>query len=89
MDQADLFRQICTGVVMSKAMQLMLAFSLGIGGMAVAGCDDRSDTEKAIDRAADNAKDAAKDVEKGTKKAADKVDDAAKKTADKVKDATN
>ena len=65
----------------SKAMQLLLAFSLGIGGMAVAGCDDRSDTEKAIDKAADNAKDAAKDADKAAKKAADKTDKA-------VKDAT-
>lgn len=66
---------------MSKAMQVLLAFSLGIGGMACVGCDDRSDTEKAIDRAADDAKDASRQVEKETKKAADKTDKA-------VKDAT-
>jgi ElaB/YqjD/DUF883 family membrane-anchored ribosome-binding protein len=62
-------------------MQMLLVMSLGIGGMAVVGCDDRSDTEKAIDKAADNAKDASRDVEKGAKKAADKTDKA-------VKDAT-
>jgi len=63
---------------MSKAMQMLLVMSLGIGGMAVVGCDDRSDTEKAIDKAADNAKDASRDAEKAAKKTADKVDKAAK-----------
>jgi hypothetical protein len=63
---------------MSKALKALLVLSLGIGGMAVVGCDDRSDTEKAIDKAADNAKDASRDADKAAKKTADKVDKAAK-----------
>ena len=55
---------------MSKALRVMLLLSLGIGGMAVCGCDDRSDTEKAIDKAADKTKEAARETEKATKKAA-------------------
>jgi hypothetical protein len=66
---------------MSKALKTLLVLSLGIGGMDVVGCDDRSDTEKAIDKAADSAKDAAHDADKAAKKAADKTDKA-------VKDAT-
>jgi len=66
---------------MSKAIQMLLALSLGLGGVALVGCDDRSDTEKAIDKAADSAKDASRDADKAAKKAADKTDKA-------VKDAT-
>src|SRR5438067_10256594 len=69
------------GAVMRKMLQALLIVSLSLSGMAMVGCDDRSDTEKAIDKAADSAKDASHDAEKATKKAADKTD----KT---VKDAT-
>ena len=66
---------------MKKVLQALLIVSMSFSGVAMVGCDDRSDTEKAIDKAADSAKDASRDVEKGTKKAADKTDKA-------VKDAT-
>jgi hypothetical protein len=66
---------------MKKFLQALLVVSLTFSGVAMLGCDDRSDTEKAIDKAADSAKDASRDADKAAKKAADKTDKA-------VKDAT-
>jgi len=63
---------------MKKALQALLVVSLTLGGVAMVGCDDRSDTEKAIDKAADSAKDASRDVDHAAKKAADKTDKAVK-----------
>src|SRR5204863_4955046 len=75
-DSCEYFKKL--GVLMRKTLQALLIASLTLSGVAMVGCDDRSDTEKAIDKAADSAKDASRDVEKGAKKAADKTDKAVK-----------
>ncbi|HMN97143.1 MAG TPA: hypothetical protein PKC43_11570 [Phycisphaerales bacterium] len=51
---------------------------LGVGALSLAGCERKSEAEKAVDKATDTVKDAAQKTEEAAKDAVDAVKDAVK-----------
>jgi hypothetical protein len=60
-----------------------------LAGVALVGCDDRSDAERRVDHAGDKVENAAEKAGDNVEKAADRAGDKLEKAGDKVKDAAN